>query len=68
MEILLNGKTIPLLSLNQTLSSLLLELHLESKHGLVIELNRKIILAKDYQSTPVKDADEIEILTMVDGG
>ncbi|MBF0312521.1 MAG: sulfur carrier protein ThiS [Oligoflexia bacterium] len=68
MEIVitLNGKKTKLpRSLN--LCELLLALAI-SNHGVVIEKNRTIILAKDFINTFVEEHDEIEILTMVDGG
>jgi sulfur carrier protein len=39
-----------------------------SQGGIAVEVNRRIIRRKDWQSTPISDADKVEIVQFVGGG
>ena len=39
-----------------------------SQGGIAVEVNRRIIRRKDWQSTPICDADKVEIVQFVGGG
>jgi len=39
-----------------------------SQGGIAVEVNRRIIRRRDWQSTPICDADKVEIVQFVGGG
>ena len=56
-------------SIPQNISILkLLEVYKINKDGVVIELNKVILKKKDFESTILKEKDELEIVTFVGGG
>lgn len=66
MEIQLNGQIYPL-EKETTLTILLESLGLASK-PVVAELNREALLPRDFPITPVRDGDQLEIITLAAGG
>ena len=56
-------------SIPQNISILkLLEVYKINKDRVVIELNKVILKKKDFESTILKEKDELEIVTFVGGG
>lgn len=66
MTIVVNGETkeIP----KETNLSELLELLALPSERIAIELNRRVVRKKDWQSIEIKDADKIEVVHFVGGG
>ena len=46
----------------------LVEKHGLKKEGVAVELNKKIIKKADYEKTPLRDGDKVEIVHFVGGG
>ncbi len=65
MTVQINGKPVQLAE-GSTLASVLAERKL-TPEKVAIELNRRLVRAEKYE-TPLKDGDEIEIVTFVGGG
>lgn len=66
IDIFVNGKKVNLKN-SMSVSKLVEELCI-SKSGIVIEHNREILEPAKFDNRVVNNGDEIEILTMVDGG
>ncbi|OGF51507.1 MAG: thiamine biosynthesis protein ThiS [Candidatus Firestonebacteria bacterium GWA2_43_8] len=66
MKLIVNGEeknyTVPLSVLA------LVEKHGLKKEGVAVELNKKIIKKVDYEKTPLRDGDKVEIVHFVGGG
>lgn len=67
MKLIINGEPRSFQSDDPTLSSLLTDLDLARK-PVVVELNREPVLPGDHATTPVKDGDTLEIVTIAAGG
>ena len=46
----------------------LVEKHGLKKEGVAFELNRNIVKKADYEKTPLRDGDKVEIVHFVGGG
>ncbi len=66
MTLVINGETrsIPVIS-----NVLELIRHLEiGEEGIAVELNKNIIRRRDWNETPLRDRDRVEIVQLVGGG
>ena len=66
MSITLNGQVHPLPE-STTVNALLQSLGFAGK-PVVVELNREAIFPRDFETTPVNDGDQVEIVTLAAGG
>lgn len=67
MRLLINGQESPIPDAVGSLAELIALLGLE-KRRIAVELNRVIVKRERYESTNLRDGDEIEILQFVGGG
>lgn len=65
IEILFNGEA--RVTNSETVSELLHEFELADRK-IAVELNRKIIQRKDYETAPLSGGDSVEIVQFVGGG
>ncbi|MDQ0230632.1 sulfur carrier protein ThiS [Metabacillus malikii] len=66
MEIRLNGELTSLEKV-RTIQELLAFYNLEDRL-VIVEHNREIILKEKYESTPIQNGDEVELVHFVGGG
>lgn len=67
MEIKLNGEMVALQNEVKTIKGLLAFYKLEDRL-VIVEHNREIILKDQYESTFIKNGDEVELVHFVGGG
>lgn len=67
MEIKLNGEMVSLQDEVKTIQGLLAFYKLEDRL-VIVEHNREIILKDQYESTFIKNGDEVELVHFVGGG
>lgn len=67
MSIKLNGELVELALDVQTIQQLLAHYKLEDRL-VIVEHNREIILKDQYESTPLHNGDEVELVHFVGGG
>lgn len=67
MEIKLNGEMVALQNEVKTIQGLLAFYKLEDRL-VIVEHNREIILKDQYESTFIKNGDEVELVHFVGGG
>ncbi|MDQ0224134.1 sulfur carrier protein ThiS [Metabacillus niabensis] len=67
MEIKLNGEMVALQDEVKTIQGLLAFYKLEDRL-VIVEHNREIILKEQYESTFIKNGDEVELVHFVGGG
>jgi sulfur carrier protein len=65
MVVKVNGKEREVSGAN--VDELLQELNI-ARDNIAVELNKKIIYREEYQSTPIQQGDEVEIVGFVGGG
>jgi thiamine biosynthesis protein ThiS len=66
MQVTINGKTETLTD-GITVAELLAQLNLQPIR-VAIEVNEDLVPRKTFQETPIRDGDQIEIVTFVGGG
>ncbi len=67
MNLIVNGRDKTIESPAATVAQLLAQLGLAG-HPVAVELNKELIRKRDHESTPIKDGDQLEIVTLVGGG
>ena len=67
MKLVINGQSRDFPQESFTVTSLLAALELSGK-PVVVELNREAVLASGYDTTPVADGSEVEIVLIAAGG
>ena len=65
MQLTINGETKQINA--ATVRELLVSLALD-KQAVAVEVNRKVVPKKLHETTPLKDGDTIELVTLVGGG
>lgn len=63
----INGKDLRFDPMPENLKQLIAQYGLTGKR-IIIEHNGKVILPKDWESTPVQAGDQIELIQLVGGG
>ncbi len=66
MQVVINGQEREI-EPGTTLAALVTGLALQPRH-VAVEVNRELVPRTDYQATPLKPGDRIEIVTLVGGG
>ena len=66
MKVFVNGSEKKILS-STTISELIGSLKINSQNVL-IEVNREVVVKRDYSATVLKEGDEIELIRFVGGG
>jgi sulfur carrier protein len=51
-----------------TISGLLVELGLAGRGGLAVEVNAAVVPRSEHAATPLRDGDQVEVVTMLAGG
>ena len=68
MHVLVNGEKLEVFQ-NYTLADLLNQISIESTTpGVAVALNRQIIFRTKWESTPLCDGDQVDIIQAVQGG
>ncbi|NJP38078.1 sulfur carrier protein ThiS [Alkalicoccus luteus] len=67
MHVIVNGKTKEIDGQTKTIADLLAELELNGKRT-AVEQNGTILQKEDWESQPVQDGDQLEVVHFVGGG
>lgn len=65
MNVMVNGETRDVGA--GTVRDLILALGL-GEHAVAVELNRRVVPRREHETTPLKEGDEVELVTLVGGG
>ena len=67
MKLTINGESRELCGEELTVTGLLGELGLAGR-PVAVEVNKRLVFKRNHETTPLRDGDSVEVVTMVGGG